>query len=96
MTRTSVPNSRGKLMLCVARFRLGRRGPFDSAKGPNNGRAPRDAPCKVTPRLASLERMDAGLMRAGQLAEPVLILSKGSNKALQLISVPRLGQPVGV
>ena len=28
------------------------------AKGPNNGRALRDAPCTLTPRLASLERPD--------------------------------------
>jgi hypothetical protein len=43
----------------------GRRGPFVSAKGPNKGRALRDAPCKTTPRLGSLKRRDANSKKSG-------------------------------
>ena len=51
--------------------------PLCGGKGPNNGRALRDAPCTVTPRPAPLERMDASLGRADQLAESVLSSAEG-------------------
>ena len=38
------------------------------AKGPNNGRALRDAPCTVMPHPASLDELDSNSWRVGQLA----------------------------
>ena len=58
-------------------------------KGPNNGRALRDAPCNLTPRPASLKRTDASLGRAVQLAT----LKQGPPTDE---SVPHLGQTAGV
>ena len=58
MPRTYVPSSHVSVMFCVAGFRPGRRGPF----------VPEKVPKPVTPRPASLERRDASLRRADQLA----------------------------
>jgi len=51
----------------------------------------------VTSHLASWERTDARLRRAGQLAEPVLSLAEGLKQGPPIDeSVPPLGQTAGV
>ncbi len=54
-------------------------------------------PKPLTPRLASWERPDANLRRAGQLAERVLSLIEGLKQGLPTAeSVPPVGQTAGV
>jgi hypothetical protein len=55
------------------------------------------SPKPLMPRLASLERMDASLRRADQLAESILSFVEGLTQGpLADESVPPLGQPAGV
>jgi len=68
-----------------------------SAKGPNNGRALRDAPCKLTPRPASSNAANASLRRADQFAEPGLSLAEGLKQGPPADeSVPPLDQTAGI
>jgi hypothetical protein len=55
------------------------------------------APKPLTPRLVLLDRTDASLRRAGQLAEPVLSLVEGLKQGPPADeSVPPLDQTAGV
>jgi hypothetical protein len=89
MPRTCVPNSPVHVMFCVAGFRPGRRGiAWRVPKGATIV-VEQKAPKPGAPRLASLERTDANLRRADQLAS----LKQGPPADE---SVPPLGQTVGV
>jgi len=68
----SPPNDEVDLLATSRRAR-----PYISAKGPNNGRALRDAPCTVMPHSTSLDELEAGFGREGELAKPVLSLAEG-------------------